>query len=50
MNVVRLQHAADVGLVRGARAQLLDRRRLVAERFEKRERKFTSIERLFGQG
>ena len=50
VDMVRLKHAADIGLVRCAGAQPLYRGCLVAERFQKRERELLGIERLLGQG
>jgi hypothetical protein len=49
MNVVSLENAAKVGLVRGTRAQPLDRRLLVAEGFKEGIREVSSIERLIRQ-
>ncbi len=49
MDVVGLKDAAQVGLVRCARAQPLDGRLLVAEGFEEGERKLLSIKGLLSQ-
>ena len=49
MDVVGLEDAAQVGLVRLALAQPLDRRLLVAEGFEEGERELGRVERLLGQ-
>lgn len=49
MNVVGLQHAAQIRLVRRAAFEPVDRRLLVAEGFEKRKGEGLSIERLLGQ-
>ena len=46
VDVVGLQDAAEVGLVRRARAQPLDRRLLVAEGFKEGERELRGVERL----
>ena len=49
MNVVGLQDAADIGLVRRARAQALDRRLLVAEGHEEGIGELGRIKRLLGE-
>ena len=49
MDVVGLKDAAEVGLVRLALAQALERRFLVPEGLQEGERKFLGIERLLGQ-
>ena len=49
VDVVRLKDAAQVGLVRCARAQPLDRRLLVAEGLKEGERKLLSVKRLLRQ-
>ena len=49
VNVVGLKNAAKVGLVRGAGAQPLDRRLLVAESFEEGIRKVLGVKRLIRQ-
>ena len=46
VDIVDLENAAEVGLVRRAAAQPFDRGRLVAERFEEREGEFLGVERL----
>ena len=46
MDVVGLEDAAQVGLVRRARAQPLERRLLVAEGFKEGERELRGVERL----
>ena len=50
MDVVGLKDAAQVGLVRLALAQALDRRFLVAEGLQEGERKLRGVKRLLGQG
>jgi hypothetical protein len=49
MNMIRLQNATKVGLVRCARPQFPDRGFLVPEGLQKRERKLSRIERLIGK-
>ncbi len=49
VDVVGLKDAAEVGLVRLALAQALDRRLLVAEGFEEREGELGRVERLLRQ-
>ena len=49
VNVIGLKNTAEVGLVRGARAEPLDRRVLVAERFEESIRKVRRVKRLIRQ-
>jgi hypothetical protein len=49
VDIVGLENSAEVRLVRGAGAQSLNRRLLVAERFEKGIRKVLGIERLIRQ-
>ncbi len=49
VDVVGLKDAAQVGLVRCARAQPLDRRLLVAEGFKEGERKLCRVERLLSE-
>src|ERR1700680_454376 len=49
VNVVGLKNTTKVGLVRGAGAQPLDRRLLVAERFEEGIRKVLGVKRLIRQ-
>jgi len=50
MDVVGLQDAAEVRLVRRARAKPLDRRFLIAEGSQEGERELRGIERLFSEG
>ena len=49
MDVVGLEDAADIGLVRGARAQPFERRLLIAEGRKERIRELDGIERLLGK-
>ena len=49
VNVVGLKNATKVGLVRGACAQPLDRRLLVAEGFEEGIREILGVKRLIRQ-
>ena len=49
VDVVGLKDAAEVGLVRCACAQALDRRLLVAEGFQEGKRKLQPLERLLRQ-
>ena len=50
VDIVRLQDAAEVGLVRLALAQALERRLLVPEGLQEGEGKFLRVERLLGEG
>ena len=49
VDVVGLQNAAQVGFVRGAGPEPLDRRLLVPERPQERVRELAGVERLLGQ-
>jgi len=49
VNVVGLENAANVRLVRGAAFQALNRCRFVAERFQKRIRERFRVEQLLGE-
>jgi len=47
MDMVGLENATKIGLVRCARAKALDGRRLVSERLKERKREFLGIEGAF---
>ena len=49
MDVVRLEHAAEIGLIRFALAEALEGRFLVPEGLKKGEREFGRVEGLLGE-